>query len=344
MNFLTCQSRKFQNKLYYFGHHRSGNIFINSINGNYLSVTKKTDDPKCLKMNPLFLDDNSGNRAFLKLWFDSLVTYGKSRIDKNELKILPKIVDKIIDSNVKKLGEAIEFFNSESTINIYQKLSIWHGKGKYAFIFDHDEENNLSDNLVNAFNITLISEYKSLVIPVSSYLMHKIETLLDGSKAMIVLDEAWRLLDNYITGPKINEWLVRLRKKNCMVVFATESIDDISTSNITSKINHNISTQIFLPDLYPTEYYQTVFGLNDNEFSLLSAMSKDEHNFLLKYGGDSVVASLDLSALKDNIPVLSAKFDVILIMEQAMNKVGTNPKKWLPEFFKMTKSSNYDTI
>jgi type IV secretion system protein VirB4 len=148
-----------------------------------------------------------------------------------------------------------------------------------------------------------------------------------------VLDEAWRLVDNYVIGPQINEWLVRLRKKNCMVIFATESIKDISQSNITSKIYHNISTQIFLPDPEPSEYYKTVFGLSDDEFNLLSAMSSQDRHFLLKYNEDSVVASLNLSSLNENIAVLSSSPEGILAMKKAIEKCGKNPKDWLPEFF-----------
>lgn len=337
LNFLTCQSRKFKNKLYYFGYKRSGHIFINSIQGNYLSINQEPNDPKRLKINPLFLPDSPDNRRFLSVWFGALVNYGKTPIDPAELNLIAQIVDQIVSSKTIKLSEAANHFNSDATKNIYHKLSIWHSTGKYAFIFDHEQENDLSDNLVNAFNITSISEYKSLVIPVASYLLHKIESLLDGSKTMIVLDEAWRLLDNYITGPKINDWLVRLKKKNCMVIFATESIKDISQSNITNKINHNIATQIFLPDPEPNEYYKTAFGLNENEFNLLSVMSAADHHFLLKYDDDSVVASLNLSSLNDNVSVLSSNPTSLAAMEEAIAQYGENPKDWLPKFFEINK-------
>ncbi|MES2677798.1 MAG: hypothetical protein V4612_05760 [Pseudomonadota bacterium] len=338
LNFLTCQSRKFKNKLYYFGYQRSGQIFINSIQGNYLSINQKENDPKRLRINPLFLVDNPDNREFLNIWFGSLVNYGKVLIDVEELNLIPQIVDQIVRAKTTKLSEAIEFFNNPATKNIYHKLSIWHGSGKYAFIFDHQQESDLTDNLVNAFNIDLISDHKSLVIPVACYLFYKIESMLDGSKTMIVLDEAWRLLDNYIIGPKINDWLARLRKKNCMVIFATESIKDISQSNITTKIHHNIATQIFLPDPNPTEYYKNVFGLNDNEFNLLSAMSTLDHHFLLKYNDDSIVASLDLSDLGDDIAVLSSNPKSLLAMEMAIKECGEIAKDWLPKFFEIDKS------
>jgi type IV secretion system protein VirB4 len=123
-----------------------------------------------------------------------------------------------------------------------------------------------------------------------------------------------------------------------MIVFATESIQDASESNITTKINHNISTQIFLPDHNPSPYYKTVFGLNDNEFNLLSAMSNENYHFLLKYDNDSVVASLDLSGLDEEILVLSSKPETLKIMEDAIKEKGDDPENWLPRFFTMATS------
>jgi type IV secretion system protein VirB4 len=285
------------------------------------------------------LPDNLNNRAFLSVWFGALVNYGKIIINADELKLIPAIVDQIASSKITKLSVAADLFKTTATKNIYHKLSIWHGSGKYAFIFDHEQENNLSDNLVNAFNLAIISEHQPLMIPVVSYLLYKIESLLDGDKAMIVLDQAWKLLDNYITGPTINNFLVRLRKKNCMVIFSTESIKDISQSNITDAIHNNIATQIFLPDPEPTEYYQTVFGLNNTEFRLLSAMSLAKHHFLLKYSNDSIVASLDLSGCDDDTAVLSSNPKSLLAMERAIKECGENPKDWLPKFSEINRLS-----
>lgn len=338
-NFLLSQSRKFHNKLYYFGYHHSGHIFINALGGSYLSMVNKFDEPDRLKINPLSLPNNPENQQFLASWFESLVHYGKNPIDESELKLIPEIVEKIVNQNVKKLSAAAEFFNYEATKNIYYKLAMWHGSGKYAYIFDYEEESDLSINLVNAFNITGISMYKTLVIPVISYLLHKIEISLDGKPTVIALDEAWRLVDNYITGPKINDWLVRLRQKNCMVIFATESIENAAESSITTAISQNIATQIFLPNPTPTEYYKTIFGLSDEEFKLLSVMSNHEHHFLLKHDQDSVVASLDLSGVGDDLSIFSANPKTLIAMYLARKKRGPNPQDWLPEFFDLAKAT-----
>ena len=336
LNFLVCQSRKFNNQLYYFGHDNSDYIFINAINGNYWSLSPKLDDPRSLKINPLSLPDTKENRQFICDWFGYLINYGKNLVTENELKLIPKVVDKIFDAKIKKLSLAANMFKKQETKNIYYKLSVWYGVGKYHFIFDNEKESNLED-LVNCFSLNLIMSHKTLVVAVVSYILYKIETTLSGKKTMIVLDEAWKLIDNYAIGPKINDWLVRMRKKNCIVIFATESVKDAAKSNITEAINKNIATKIFLPNSTPSNYYKTVFGLNDNEFALLSAMSSEERHFLLKHDDNDVVASLNLDGLNDDIRILSSISQNISVMNEAISKYGCNPKDWIPNFLKSIK-------
>jgi type IV secretion system protein VirB4 len=337
LNFLVCQSRKFKNKLYYFGYNQSGRILINALNGNYLSLKSKGGGADSLKMNPLSLPATKENQEFLCEWFKSLVLYGKNAIDESELELIPEIVEKIVSSRVKKLSLAVEFFKKKSTKNIYHKLSIWHTDGKYAFIFDNEDESDLSPNLINAFNLESIITTKALIAPVTNYLLFKIESLLDNSNAMIVLDEAWKMIDNYLFGSKINDWLARLKEKNCMVIFATESAKDASQSSIIDAINHNIATQIFLPDPDPTSYYQDVFGLNEEEFQLLSVMNNQEHHLLLKHDQDSVVASLDLANLENDLHILSSSTQTIEAMNEAIKESESSiAKDWLPKFYELT--------
>ena len=82
---------------------------------------------------------------------------------------------------------------------------------------------------------------------------------------MIVLDEAWALIDNPVFAPKIKDWLKVLRKLNAMVVFATQSVEDATKSDISDTLVQQTSTQIFLPNLKATSVYRSVFRLSERE-------------------------------------------------------------------------------
>ena len=66
---------------------------------------------------------------------------------------------------------------------------------------------------------------------------------------MVVLDEAWALIDNAVFAPRIKDWLKVLRKLNAFVIFATQSVEDASKSDISDTLIQQTATQIFLPNL-----------------------------------------------------------------------------------------------
>src|SRR3546814_1515797 len=70
------------------------------------------------------------------------------------------------------------------------------------------------------------------VLPVLTYLFHRLERRFDGAPTLLVLDEAWTFLDDPLFAGRIREWLKTLRKKNVSVVFATQSLADIQRSAI----------------------------------------------------------------------------------------------------------------
>ncbi len=136
---------------------------------------------------------------------------------------------------------------------------------------------NSLDNLEYArwqcFEMEVLMETPSVIVPVLSYLFHKLEQRFDGRPTMLVLDEAWLFLDNPMFSAKIREWLKVLRKANVMVVFATQSLADVDQSPIAATIKEACFTKIYLPN--PTalnedsaRFYKR-FGLNERQIEIL---------------------------------------------------------------------------
>ena len=71
-------------------------------------------------------------------------------------------------------------------------------------------------------------ENEAIVAPTLDYLFHRIEQQLTGSPTIIILDECWLFLRNKSFSNKIVEYLKDLRKKNAIVVMATQNLSDIS--------------------------------------------------------------------------------------------------------------------
>jgi type IV secretion system protein VirB4 len=99
---------------------------------------------------------------------------------------------------------------------------------------------------------------------------------------------------------------------------------------------------MFLPESEPSEYYKTVFGLNDQEFKILSTMSNAQRHFLFKQGDDAVIVTLDLSKFEEMIEILSADEQITLIAVEVQAEYGQKPEEWLPNFFSVLEQLKQD--
>ena len=82
----------------------------------------------------------------------------------------------------------------------------------------------------NPFTVFEIEDLMGLgernLIPVLLYLFRHFERSLTGAPSLLLLDEAWVMLGHPVFREKIREWLKVLRKANCAVVLATQSLSD----------------------------------------------------------------------------------------------------------------------
>ncbi len=156
---------------------------------------------------------------------------------------------------------------------------------------------------------------------------------------MIVLDEAWSLIDNPIFAGKIKDWLKTLRKLNAMVIFATQSVEDATNSSISDTLLQQTATQIFLPNPKATEVYRKAFMLSEREFNLLKTTDPGSRFFLVKQNKDVVVARIDLSGMDDVIMILSGRAETVGILTDVLKEVGDDTEIWLPIFQERVRKS-----
>jgi len=151
--------------------------------------------------------------------------------------------------------------------------------GAMGHLLDGSED-GLSDNNYTVYETDeLMNMGMKNALPVLLYLFRRFEKSLTGQPAMLSLDEAWVMLGHPVFREKIREWLKELRKKNCLVIIATQSLSDAVQSGILDVLQEQCPTKIFLPnkeaDLHgtpenpgPADLY-AIFGLNAKEISLL---------------------------------------------------------------------------
>lgn len=154
-----------------------------------------------------------------------------------------------------------------------QALQPYTLEGPWGTLLD-GKEDRFSFASVMHFELEGLMETKGLVLPVLTFLFHRLESRFDGRPTLLILDEAWLFLDSPLFASRIRDWLKTLRKKNVAVVFATQSLSDIASSTIAPTIIESCPTRIFLPNDRAIEaqirdIYER-FGLNARQIDIIA--------------------------------------------------------------------------
>jgi len=331
LNFLCAQAQKFRPKLFFFDKDRGAEIFVRSIGGIYIIPSAS----KVSGFNPFQLADTLENRSFLVEFLKALVSTDSKSIPAHEVDRINEAVagNFKIPKEKRRLRNLAPFMGLMGPGTIAGRLAKWHSNGSHARLFDN--ELDLIDlDASRTFGIEMghILQDKEAIGPVLLYLFQRIQNSIRGEPTMIVLDEAWALIDNPVFAPKIKDWLKVLRKLNAMVVFATQSVEDATKSEISDTLIQQTSTQIFLPNLKATTVYRSVFRLSEREYNLVRTTDPSSRFFLVKQDNDGVVAKIDLSGMEEFINVLSGRIETVALLDEIMSEVGEDPKDWLPIF------------
>jgi type IV secretion system protein VirB4 len=172
------------------------------------------------------------------------------------------------------------------------------------------------------------------LLPVLTYLFRRIEKRLTGAPSLIILDEAWLMLGHPVFREKIREWLKVLRKANCAVVLATQSISDAERSGIIDVLKENCPTKICLPngsarEPGTREFYEHM-GFNERQIDIVAAATPKRHYYVVSPDGRRLF-DMALGPLTLSFVGASSKDDLKRI-RVLRNEFGSDwPEAWLKE-------------
>ncbi|MBV7266261.1 VirB4 family type IV secretion/conjugal transfer ATPase [Erythrobacter ani] len=327
LNFLLAQARRFKPRTIFFDKDRGAELFIRAIGGQY----DRLSPGSATGLNPLQIDDTPANRQFLIEWIAQLAGGATSA----ELDQIRDAIDTSFQQPVerRRLRYLAELFRGGARPepdDFCARLRPWWGDGERAWLFDNPkDETDLSAETVG-FDMTAILDDPVARTPAMFYFFHRVEQRLDGSPAIIVIDEGWKALDDEVFVRRIKDWEKTIRKRNGVVGFATQSAQDALESKIASAIIEQAATQIFMINPKArAEDYINGFGLSRHEFDLVRTLPDSSHCFLIKHGRESVVARLDLSGETELLTILSGRESTVRLFDQLVSRTGPDPANWL---------------
>lgn len=282
---LALQFRRYaQAQIYIFDKGRSARAAVLACGGEHHALG--TSD--ALAFQPLRAIDNDTERTWAAEWIAALLVHEK-------VDVTPQVKEALWSALTSLASAPAEERTLTGLSLLLQSNALkaalmpYTLEGPFGRLLDA-AENSLALGDLQCFETETLMQATSVVLPVLTYLFHRLEERFDGRPSLLVLDEAWVFLDNPLFAARIREWLKVLRKKNVSVIFATQSLADIADSSIAPAIIESCPQRIFLANDRAIEpqgraAYER-FGLNYAQIELIARATHKRHYYLQSRAGN----------------------------------------------------------
>lgn len=268
---LMAQFRKYKDsRVFAFDKGGSIRALTAGVGGKFYDLAN--EDKQLLSFQPLAHIDDDSERMWASEWiFEWLRNEGIDVVPETKRSIEVALEQMVkTDISLRHISSLSQYIQDIKLKDALHPLTV---DGSFGKMFD-SKQDNFSASSWQVFEMERLMDTPAIIGPTLSYLFHKVDQYLDGRPTLLVLDECWALLDNTVFSGKIKQWLKELRKKNASVIFATQSLADVTNSSIVDAIKDSCYTKIFLPNDQALQdstrkVYQS-FDLNSTEIKLIS--------------------------------------------------------------------------
>jgi len=349
MNFCLSQAQKFGHNAptgfcnVFFDKDEGAKATILALGGKYLSV--KNGQPT--GFNPFQMEPTEANILFLEKLLRVLVSGEHQRVTTtDELRIshavrtvmrMPRPLRRL-STVIQNITEGTD--REERENSVAKRLSRWchddgNGKrGMFWWVLDcPDDQIDFTTHRNYGFDGTDFLDNSDVRTPISMYLLHRMESIIDGRRFIYWMDEAWKWVDDEAFAEFAGNKQLTIRKQNGLGVFATQMPSSLLKSSIASSLVQQVATEIYLPNPKADYHeYTEGFKVTEAEFDIIKNMGEESRMFLVKQGHQSMIAQLDLAGFDDELAILSGSSDNNELLDGIIAEVGDDPEKWLPEF------------
>ena len=282
---LALQFRRYAgSQVYIFDKGLSARAAVLAMGGEHHAL----GESDALAFQPLRNIDDDAERTWAAEWIGALLAH--ERVD-----VTPEIKEALWSALTSLAGAPPEERTLTGLSVLLQSNALkaalmpYTLEGPFGRLLDA-AENSLALSDVQCFETETLMHSAGVVLPVLTYLFHRLEERFDGRPTLLILDEAWVFLDNPLFAARIREWLKVLRKKNVSVVFATQSLADIADSRIAPAIIESCPQRIFLANDRAIEpqgraAYER-FGLNYAQIELIARATPKRQYYLQSRRGN----------------------------------------------------------
>jgi type IV secretion system protein VirB4 len=334
LGLLAAQHRRYPNaRIFAFDKGWSMYTLTNAAGGAHYDIGNE-DAP--LSFAPLSrVNESAAERAFAEEWIEALCVLQGVPVDALRRQRIHEAVEALAVSEQRGVNNLLNLLQDDE---LRGAVGFYASTGRAGALLSAETDSlDLTGNRFNTFELEHLmtggDQSKLLVVPTLLYLFHRIEVALSaGDPSLIVLDEAWVMLDNPLFSAKIREWLKVLRKFNTAVIFATQSLADLQHSPLRPVLLESCPTKILLPNREAASQnlaplYRDI-GLNDHQIKLLQMSTPKSDYYVVSPNGRRRI-TLALGPVALAFLAVSSRKDVEAVRSMIAQHGSRWPVEWL---------------
>lgn len=278
---IAAQFRRYEGaQVFAFDKGRSMLPLTLAVGGDHYEIGGENDGQgRALAFCPLEELATDADRAFASDWIETLVALQGVTVTPDHRNAISRQISLLSEARGRSLSD---FVSGVQMREIKDALRHYTVDGPMGQLLDA-EADGLALSSFQCFEVEeLMNMGERNLVPVLTYLFRRIEKRLTGNPSLIIIDEAWLMLGHPTFRSKIREWLKVLRKANCAVLLATQSISDAERSGIVDVLKESCPTKICLPngaarESGTREFYERI-GFNSRQIEIVAtALPKREY-------------------------------------------------------------------
>jgi type IV secretion system protein VirB4 len=334
--FLVANLLKFGTSWVWFDMNHSAEIFIRALGGRYSTLEPGVPTGFApFKREP--------TKKEVLHWIDLMMMCGKPanrELTTDEEIRIEHAVNAVakFETDDRSIGAVLQNLSKGDNDEIYSRIERWaaSSEGTYAWALDNESDDVvMGDGLPQGFDYTELLGQAGVHPVIMANLMYRTEEVIDGRRFTFIMEEYWQALENpyFMKFAKTKQKVIR--KQNGFGIYLTQSPSDTLASPIAKALIEQTATFIFLPNPAADEKeYIDGFKLTAAEFAIIKNLPEGQNIMMIKQGRSIAVVKLDLSGMREELLVLGGSDDSVERLGQLRERLGDDPKTWLPAFWR----------
>ena len=303
--FLLAQASRLNPRIIVFDKDQGFEMPIRAMGGDYTPVKMGVDTG----FNPFEAESDDRGAAWLTDWLEVMLKPKSGELSPVQIEALAKAARD--NSKAAKNLQTISHFRSQLRSvddgkDLHTRLGRWDNGGQFEWLFNGKGKDSLNfDNDVVAFDLSEIFDNGDVRTAWLSYVFRRIERMVEDERpTLLVMDEAWKLLDDLYFQSRLKDWMLTMRKKNVAVILLTQRVSHISESAAGGAIIESVVTRLVYPSKRNTADELAPLNLTDRELDFLMQSNVGHRLALMQSGDDSTIIDMDLHALGPLLSIL----------------------------------------